>query len=477
LRAAAGRAAAARHGDNPDEQAAPPRRFDGRWLLARLRSLAGPLRGQRFCLALSGGLDSSVLLEALARLRRQAGFRLRALHIDHGLHAASAQWATAARSHARALRVPCEIVRVRVRRARGESLEAVARHARYGALLARLGDGELLLTAHHQDDQLETLLLALLRGSGVRGLAAMAPCTAIGGARLMRPLLPVSRLQLERYARARGLAFSEDPSNADERFDRNYLRRQVLPRVRLRWPAAAVAGGRAAAHLAEAQALLDAAARHAVAAAADGAALRASRLRLLPAAERRNALRYWLGERGLPLPDHRRLREMSGPLLAARADSAPLVRWQGGELRRFGDRLLAQALPAHTVPARLPRAGSWNWRRQSWLPLGPRGRLGMIADRHGDVDLASLPCPLRIRFRRGGERLRTPHGSVPLKDLLQQRGIAPWQRTQVPLLYARSHIVAVADLWLDTAYRAGAHSSGARGRLRWRQAVPETNRD
>lgn len=469
MRAAAGRAAPARLGDNPDDDAPELRRFGSRWLLARMRAMAGPLRGQRFCLALSGGLDSSVLLQTLAQLRARAGFRLRALHVDHGLHAASGRWAAAARASARKLRVPCAVVRVRISPKRGESLEAVARRERYAALLGRLRDGETLLTAHHLDDQLETLLLALMRGSGVRGLAAMAPCTQIGGARLLRPLLPVSRLQLERYARARGLSCSEDPSNADERFDRNYLRRQVLPRLRARWPAAAVTAGRSAAHLAEAQALLEAAARCAADAAADGAALRVSVLRALPAAARRNVLRYWLGERGVQLPDHRRLHEIAGPLFDARADAAPLVRWPGGALRRFGDRLLLLSEPELTAhSARRSRATAWNWRRQSWLPLGPHAALGLVPDRHGDVDLASLPCPLRVRFRRGGERLRAPHGSVPLKDLLQQCGIAPWQRAQVPLLCARSGIVAVADLWLDAAYRAGAHTRGERARLRWR---------
>ncbi len=468
MRSAAGTAAPSRYGYHPDHDVPELRRFGSRWLLARMRALAGPLRGQRFCLALSGGLDSSVLLQTLAQLRGRAGFRLRALHVDHGLQPASARWAAAARTRARRLRVPCTVVRVQIQPKRGESLEAVARRERYAALLARLTAGETLLTAHHLDDQLETVLLALMRGSGVRGLAAMAPTAVMAGVRLLRPLLPVSRLQLEAYARNRRLAFSEDPSNSDERFDRNYLRRQVLPQLRARWPAAAVTAGRSAAHLAEAQGLLEAAARRAAEAAADGVALRVSVLRALPAAARRNALRHWLIERGLSLPDHRRLREIAGALLDARADAAPVVRWQGGAVRRFGDRLLPVSEPALAAQAAAPAAASWNWRLQSGLPLGPHVELELVVDRHGEVDLASLPCPLRVRFRRGGERLHAPHGSLPLKDLLQQRGIEPWRRAQVPLLCVRSRIVAVADLWLDAAYRAGAHTHGARGRLRWR---------
>jgi tRNA(Ile)-lysidine synthase len=395
---------------------------------------------------------------------------LRALHVDHGLHPESARWAASARARARRLRVPCTIVRIRVAPRRGESLEAVARRERYRALTELLEPGEALLTAHTQDDQLETLLLALMRGSGARGLAAMAARRALAGNTLLRPLLPVARSQLQQYVRSRALDWSEDPSNLDERFDRNYLRRQVLPRLRARWPAAAALASRSAAHLAGAQALLEALARRGAALAADGAALRVSVLRGMPLSERRNVLRHWIGTHGLPMPDQRRLREIAGPMLEARADASPCVRWQGGELRRHDDRLLA-VTPA--TPERVghgsAKGSDWNWRERSWLPLAGGAALGLLADRHGDVDLSSLPCPLRVDFRHGGERLHETHGRLPLKDLLRSRGIAPWERVSVPLLRDRGRIVAVADLWLDAAYRANGRSGARRGRLRWRQ--------
>jgi len=464
-----------------------PRRFSARWLGARLRALDGPLRGRRFCIALSGGLDSNALLAAMASLRVRAGFALRALHVDHGLHAASAQWASAACAQARRLRVPCEILRLRLRVGRGESLEARAREARYGALAGRLRAQERLLTAHHQDDQLETMLLALLRGSGVRGLAAMQASSLLGEHRLLRPLLPVSRAQLERYARRQALSWSEDPSNADPRFDRNYLRLQVLPRLKARWPAAAVTASRSAAHLAEARGLLDEAAQRDAARAADGAALRISTLRGFSPAQRSAVLRHWIAMRGLPLPDRRRLAEIAGPMLAAREDALPCVQWPGAELRRHGDRLLARSAGAHgrSGPAArsgAPRAMPWDWRHRPQLTLESGGSLTLLPDRHGDVELSMLPCPLRVEFRRGGERLRDAHGRVPLKDLLQSHGIAPWQRSAVPLLRARDRIVAVADLWLEPTYRARegtadatgvARGASARGRLRWRRGAAE----
>lgn len=454
-----------------------PVRFTTGWLAAQLRSLAGPLRGRRLCLAYSGGMDSSALLAALAALRNRCGFTLRALNVDHGLHADSARWSAAARAQARALRVPCVTLKLQLQPQRGESLEALAREQRYAALCARLADAELLLTAHHQEDQLETVLLALLRGSGVRGLAAMQASSPLAHSRLLRPLLPVAQAQLQRYARARRLQWTEDTSNLDARFDRNYLRLQVVPRLRARWPAVAATVSRSASHLAEAQGLLERQARHGAALAADGAALRISVLRAMSLAERRNVLRSWIAAQGLRAPDHRRLSEIVGPLLEARGDAMPSVQWRGGELRRHGDRLLALA-PSAAVACE--RSGEWNWQGRPWVPLGSGSALGLVADRHGDVNLAALPCPLRLDFRHGGERLRGAHGRLALKDLLQSQGIAPWERSAVPLLREGERIVAVADLWVDAAYRAdgpaAGHAALARGRFRWRRnpnAAPE----
>jgi tRNA(Ile)-lysidine synthase len=242
----------------------------------------------------------------------------------------------------------------------------------------------------------------------------------------------------------------------------------VLPRLRQRWPAAAATASRSAAHLAEAHWLLERAARGGAALAADGAALRISVLRGMSLPERSNVLRSWIAARGLPAPDHRRLREIAGPMLEARSDALPRVQWRGGELRRHGDQLLA--LMQRDAPQRTS-IEQWNWRAQPWLALGDGSTLALVADRHGDVDLAALPCPLHLQFRQGGERLRGAQGRMALKDLLQSQGIAPWERASVPLLRDRARIVAVADLWLDAAYRAGRHATAARGRFRWRRGA------
>jgi len=440
--------------------------------------MLGTLRGRRLCVAYSGGLDSSVLLSALAALRSRERFALRALHIDHRLQPQSGQWAQAALLRARQWHVPCRVIEVSVEQRRGQSLEAAARMARYQALAAQLLPAELLLTAHHQEDQLETVLLALLRGSGVSGLAAMRGCASWGDVQLLRPLLPISRKQLQRYARARRLEWSEDPSNADQRFDRNYLRHAVLPAIRQRWPAAAATASRSAGHLSEARTLLEQLAANCLQQARDGAALSVSALRRLALPQRRNALRLWIAERGLQQPDHRRLREICGPMLAARQDALPRVSWRGGELRRHADRLLATgtlgaasaasgASGASVGSARLIER--WDWRARPWLPLAGGGALGLVRDRHGDVRLAALPRVLRVRHRRGGERLQAAHGRLALKDLLQQQAVVPWERAAVPLIVHAGRIIAVADLWLDGAYRSHGEGAAGRGRFRWRR--------
>jgi tRNA(Ile)-lysidine synthase len=454
--------------DAANESPASPDRFGPLWLRSQLRSLITTLRNRSLCVAYSGGLDSTALLCALVALRGREGLRLRALHVNHQLQPLAGHWARQARRNARRLRVPCEVLTVTVRCARGESLEAAARAARYRALVSELDPGEVLLTAHHQEDQLETVLLALMRGSGLRGLSAMTPVSSVGGFCLLRPLLPVPHAQLEHFLKARKISWSEDPSNTDERFDRNYLRRTVVPLLRARWPAVAATAGRSAALLSQARVILERLADKQLQQARDGRALRVSVLRRLPAPERVNALRTWLSEQALPMPDQRRMREISGPMLMARSDAMPCVQWQGAQLRRHGDRLLAFAGEEDAAREPALEVAHWNWRAQPWLSLGAGGLLGLMHDPHGDVRLSALPPTLRVRYRRAGERLTGTQGSIALKDLLQQRGLAPWERDCVPLVMHHRTVVAVADLWLSPKYVAQRGEPSARARFRWR---------
>jgi tRNA(Ile)-lysidine synthase len=440
--------------------------FGTSWLGRRLESLLPAYPDLALCVAFSGGADSTALLAALSQLKRKPR-ALRALHVDHGLHPQSSRWAARAVAAARALGVPCTVLKVAARRTRGESPEARARAARYAALAGALSDGEVLLTAHHQDDQLETVLLMLLRGAGVAGIAAMPEVARLGRGWLLRPLLPCSRQQLIAFVDRAGVAHLEDPSNRDERLDRNYLRRRVLPGILERWPGAATTVSRAARHAAEAQRLLESLAQADLGAARHGDALAASALRALPAVRRRNALRFWISARGTPVPPAARLAEIAGPLLTARADARPAVEWPGGRVEREAGLLRLRAVRAAAAAAR--QELRWRWRTRPVCPLpGDLGQLELRCEPHGPLDLARLPATLTIRWRRGGERLSLGKDRPrrALKSLLQEARVPTDQRARLPLLFSGARMVAVADLWLDAAVQA-APAARRRARLVW----------
>lgn len=452
-----------------------PEEFGARWLGRRLTELLPGFPDVALCVAFSGGADSTALLAALSALRRRPR-ALRAVHVDHGLHPDSPAWAARAVELARSLGVPCEVLAARVGRARGESPEARARTARYRLLAGVLTPGEVLLTAHHEDDQLETVLLMLLRGAGVAGLAAMPELAPFARGLLARPLLARSRAELEAFVRGAGLPYLEDPSNLDEGLDRNFLRRRVLPVIRERWPAAAATVGRTARHAAEAQRLLESLAQADVGRARDGESLAASALRALPPDRRRNALRFWITSRGLTLPPTARLQEIAGPLLAARADAHPAVVWPGARVELHAGLLTlrsgagAPGAPPGTVPVAVAGDGiAWRWRAAPVCVLpGGLGQIELKADAHGPVNLGALPARLTIRWRRGGERLAIAPGGPrrTLKSLLREAGLPPGQRTRLPLVYSGARLVAVADLWLDESLHARP-ATRRRARLVW----------
>jgi tRNA(Ile)-lysidine synthase len=450
--------------------------FGPRSLSRRLAQLLPGFPEVAVCVAFSGGADSTALLAALAQLRRPP-LKVRALHVDHRLHPHSANWAAHCRRVARALDVPLQVRTANIARARGESLEAAARDARYQLLGAALAEDEALVTAHHQDDQLETVLLQLLRGAGLAGIAAMPAVASFARGALVRPLLPWSRAELGAWVRSQGLEWIEDPGNSELRLDRNYLRTRVLPSIRERWPAAAATVARAARHAAEAQRLLDALGGADAARASFGAMLSAKRLRALSPERRRNALRFWITAAGHLAPPASRLEEIAGPLLQARADAQPFVSWEGTLLQRQADLLSLRAASGASgvrgaAPALRLEEVTWPWRRRRTCPLpGPGGKLTLKHDARGPLDLETLPATLTIRARRGGERLRPVRGGPrrALKGLLQEARVPVAERARLPLIFAAETLIAVADLWLDESVQASA-ASRQRARLIWSAA-------
>ncbi len=408
-----------------------------------LAAALAPAAGQRLWIAYSGGLDSHVLLHATAALRTRLGLRLRAVHIHHGLQAVADPWPAHCARICADLAVPLDIRRLGLRPGPGESPEAAARAARYRAFRGLLGPHDLIATAQHRDDQAETLLLALLRGAGVHGLAAMPTCAPLGDGVLLRPLLGWPRAALLDYARAHGLKWVEDPSNADPALDRNRLRQLVVPAMRERWPALDRTLARSAAHCAEAAELLDAWADELLAELADvlPGALSVSGLRRLDAPRQRLVLRRWLRRQGFPTPDAERLRRIATELLEAKADRQPLVAWPGCEVRRHRNALHALLpLPAPPPPGTwlLPAPGA----NALQLPP-PLGRLCWV--REG----AATTGRVHVCFGVAGLRCARPgRPAANLKTLFQDVGIPAWLRPQVPLLCVEGTLAGVGGVQL-----------------------------
>lgn len=437
--------------------------------------------GAAIIVALSGGLDSSVLLHGLAAqpvIRRRG---LRALHVHHGLQPEADAWAAHCRALCAALDVALEVRRVEVDHDAGIGLEAAARAARHAAFAEALGGGGIIALAHHRDDQAETFLLRALRSSGPEGLAAMRPWRRFAAGWMWRPLLGQPRARLEAWARAHGLDWIEDPANLDPAHDRSFLRTRLMPLLRERWPAADEAFARSAALCAEAAELLatqDLAALHALQGpggngrragavpAPDGdtgfvpdgdPGLPVDALRDLPRPQRARLLRAWISQLGLaPLPASA-IDAVTG-LLDARPDGDAGYRWADACIRAWRGRL--HAFPLRTL-APLPLDWSRDWDGTSPLSLPGGGSLALEG--------AAFAPPLRVHARRGGERLQLPGRahSHALKHLLQDAGIPPWRRARMPLLSdAAGRLLAAGDQLLSAELHDWLQARGAR--LRWR---------
>ncbi len=417
--------------------------------------------GARLTLGFSGGIDSIVLLDVLAALAARRPFRLSCLHIHHGLSPHADRWADFAQRVARQYGIDCGVRKVELDVRSGLGLEGAARAARYAAFDE--SDCDFVVFAHQQDDQAETLLLHLVRGAGVAGLAAMPVVRRLNEARahprLLRPMLDVPRSDIEAYARTHALQWVEDESNSDVSLARNFVRHRIMPLLESLNSAARPNIARAATHLGDAAALLDAVARDDLAAAGDGESIDLAVLRDIGQVRARNMLRLWLALHGVSAPDTAELREALRQLYGAREDAAPLIDFGGYTLRRFKGRayLVAQkpALPRDYV-ARW--SGEMTWE----LPeLG--GCLRFVPALGGGIAAGALhPASTTIRLRQGGEQFR-PDARRPrrsLKNLLQEHAVAPWLRERLPLLYCADRLAFAPGVGIAAELQAAAGELG-----------------
>ncbi|WJF91394.1 tRNA lysidine(34) synthetase TilS [Paraburkholderia bonniea] len=429
-------------------------------------ALAALPASARIALAFSGGVDSSVLLDAAVRVAGAA--RCVALHIHHGLSPNADEWLVHCAAFAQARGVTFAASRVEVPRIAGESLEAMAREVRYRALdaLCQTHQADALWLGQHADDQAETVLLQLLRGSGLAGLAGMAaerlPDDAAASVVRMRPVLHVLRAQLEQYAAGWNLRWIEDESNADTRYARNALRHEVVPVLTVHFPGFRDALARTAAHAATAQGLLEALAQIDLQAVAqDERTLSHEALLMLDDDRALNLLRYWIRTCGLPAPSTARLKDAWRQLRTAREGHHLRIDHAGQALRSYRGKLYWEAgdsAEAADETALLERAVSelvWQgesiWHLPQW-----RGTFIFSDTSAGDphaVPLALLEhAVLTVRSRRGGERLRRERSGPgrTLKNLFQEQGVPAWKR-DVPLLFVGDELLFVPLLGVNQA--------------------------
>lgn len=425
------------------------------------RELARIVRpGARLTLGLSGGIDSAVLLDLLAE--RAARFRLSCLHVNHGISPNSAAWARFCRALAADYGLPCRVTKVDLAPYRSLGREGAARAARYAAFGRERAD--FVVIAQHRDDQAETVLLQLLRGGGLPGLAAMPAATERregAGPALLRPMLDVSREDIAAYANARGLRWIEDESNADETLARNFLRRRVMPLLRELNPTLGANLARSARHLAEADSLLEALAAIDAEECMTQGRLRVDALRSLGAARSRNLLRWFIRKHGLDVPGSAALDEGLRQVIEARRDASLRLDLGGAVLRRHRGALWLVAPEAAN-----PQNDRWIWHGERvWrLPeLGGVLRVGRVKG-DGLRAAAAEAGEVTLRRRSGGEAMRPRRGGPrrTVKKLLQENGVPPWERESLPLVYCDDDLVCLPGLAVEAGWQAGPGEPGLR---------------
>jgi tRNA(Ile)-lysidine synthase len=409
-------------------------------------------------IGLSGGVDSAVLLHLLKELSARFSWQLSALHVHHGISRNADEWARFCADLCARHHIPLHIEHVDIEPLRAQGIEAAARKLRHAAFARQPCD--FVALAHHADDQVETLLLQLLRGAGVRGASVMPQLAErTGSVPLVRPLLHCSRQEILDYATAHQLQWIEDESNADDSYPRNFLRHRVLPLLGERFPAYRDTLARSARHFAEASSLLDELAQQDAAQTIEGETLVVAALRALSPPRAKNLLRYFLHSLGAPMPQEVQLDDMLRQLCGAREDAAVCIAYGNWQVRRYQGKAYAlRALGGFDRSLVLP----WHGEAElDWPALNTQ--LHFKHTESTGISLAKLQrAPVTLRLRQGGETLR-PHPNAAtraIKNLLQEHKIPPWYRDRLPLLYCGAELVCVPDVAIAAEYQAAGDEPG-----------------
>jgi len=413
-----------------------------------------------YLLAYSGGLDSHVLLHLLVQLKKLKHINdFSVVHVNHQLHADSSQWAEHCVQQCRQYKVDCNIIKVTVNKNSGVGLEAAARQARYAAFESLVTDKTLLLTAQHADDQIETFLLQSLRGSGVKGLAAMPAIKSFTQGYLCRPLLSSTQQEIADYALKNNLKWIDDPSNKNTKFDRNYLRHEVIPALKKRWPAIHKTFLRVTQYQAENKKLVEELAQidllqlQKYEKEINNNQLSISGLQTLSLHRKKNVLRYWLhNKNNLSMPDSTHLMRILNEVLTAAEDAEPCVSWSDAIVRRYNNYLYADSLITKE-----DFIETINWKSNEVFNVNSKQLVTEELLGQGLSAKKLQSQNVTIRFRQGGEVCR-PLGrgehQHKLKKLFQEWQVPPWQRNTIPLLYVDDVLAQVVGYCLCEPFAA-----------------------
>ncbi|MBX3708779.1 MAG: tRNA lysidine(34) synthetase TilS [Gammaproteobacteria bacterium] len=403
---------------------------------------------KKYWIAFSGGLDSHVLLYLCKILQAELNINFNAIHVNHGLSKHAQSWARhckkicneyAIKYHERIIQLDLNI---------GDSLEEIAREKRYAAFAEYIGEEEILLTAHQQDDQAETMLLQLLRGAGPKGLAAMPQMKSFARGFHGRPLLHFSRFDLQQYAEMQQLDWIKDESNGDLSYTRNFIRHEILTKLKSRWPTVTATLSRSAAHCAESQVLLEKFAKE-MYEQVQGTAettLSVDKLTQVSPERQRLLLRTWIQYLGYPLPDTKKIETIQRDILTAARDRMPCVKWGKVELRRYRDDLhLLPALQAIDTQ----QVFSWDLAQSLRLPGVGILRTAYTQGRGLRADIQHV----LVQYRQGGEVVELlSRGRHTLKNLFQEWNVLPWERDRVPLIFFAGKLIAAMGYFFDEKF-------------------------
>jgi tRNA(Ile)-lysidine synthase len=398
----------------------------------------------------SGGIDSHVLLHLCASVPCLSG-KITAVHVHHGLQAEADSWATHCKKTAENLGVDFTVLHIDVLVNSGESPEEAARNARYTALKPLINVEEVLLLGQHREDQLETVLLQLFRGAGLRGLSGIPEISFFGQGLMLRPLLNITKLEINDYAQSHGLQWVEDPSNQKNDYDRNFLRNAVIPLLKQRWPACDKTVSRSARHCAEAQVVVSAVADELFYPVFSrlNKTLCVTQLQAHKSPRQQLIIRHWFQNLGLRMPAQAFVERIQNEVIAAREDSDPILIGQGCLIRRYRDSLYClkqtEQEPLQDI----------NWStEQTFIECSTHRKLFYVPSSVGILYEQWQKAKVTVKFRSGGEKIRLPHRTEhhSLKNLFQEASVPPWEREIMPLIYLNNKLAAVGELWISADF-------------------------